>query len=104
MCPWYEKSREPYSFNHSIMYSSEEFYDQSIEFSYGDSDYIWEGDYRAEYYDEDGDYDTPYYGETKVRIINTNAFLKTNEDGIYDDVDLDSDLKYYITEYIKELL
>lgn len=86
------------------MYTSEEFYDQSIEFSYYESDYIWKGDYRAEYYDEDGDYDTPYYGETKVRIINTDVFLKTNEDGEYMDAELDPDLKYYITEYIKELL
>jgi|LakMenE18May11ns_1017448.scaffolds.fasta_scaffold9189567_2 hypothetical protein len=86
------------------MYTSEEFYNQSIEFTYGDSDYIWEGDYRVEYYDEDGDYDTPYYGETKVRIISTDAFLKTNEDWEYEYVDLDQDLKYYLIEFIRESL
>jgi hypothetical protein len=86
------------------MYTSEEFYNQSVEFSYNGSDYIWEGDYRVESYDEDGDYDSPPWGETKVRIINTDLFLKTNEDGQYDYTDIDSDLKYFITEYIKESL
>jgi hypothetical protein len=86
------------------MYSSDEFYDQSIEFTCGDSDYIWEGDYRVESYDEDGDYDSPPWGETKVKLIHTTAFLKTNDEGEYEDILLDDDMKYYVTEYIKESL
>ena len=48
------------------MYTSEEFYDETFEFTYEDSDYLWKGDYRVESFDEDGDYDTPPTGETKV--------------------------------------
>ena len=86
------------------MSTSEEFYDQSIEFSCDDSDYIWFGDYRVESYDEDGDYDSPPYGETKVKLIHTIEFLKANEEGNYEQILLEHDLKYFITEYIKESL
>jgi hypothetical protein len=86
------------------MYTSEEFYDQSIEFSYEDSDYIWFGDYRVESYDEDGDYDSPSYGETKVKLIHTIELLKANEEGNYEQIPIEYDLKYFITEYIKESL
>jgi hypothetical protein len=86
------------------MYTSEEFYDETFEFSYDDSDYIWKGDYRVESYDEDGDYDTPPSGETKVKVIHTTELLKTNDEGEYENIVLDHDLKYFITEYIKESL
>ena len=86
------------------MYTSQEFYDQSIEFSCDDSDYIWFGDYRIESYDEDGDYDTPPSGETKVKIIHTIELLKANEEGNYELIPLDHDMKYLITEHIKESL
>jgi len=86
------------------MYTSEEFYDETFEFSYEDSDYIWKGDYRVESYDEDGDYDTPPSGETKVKVIHTTELLKTNDEGEYENIALDHDLKYFITEYIKESL
>jgi hypothetical protein len=86
------------------MSTSEEFYDQSIEFTYDDSDYIWFGDYRVESYDEDGDYDSPPYGETKVKLIHTIELLKANEEGNYEQILLEDDLKYFITEHIKESL
>jgi hypothetical protein len=86
------------------MYSSEEFYDETFEFTYDDSDYIWKGDYRVESYDEDGDYDTPPSGETKVKLIHTTELLKTNDEGEYENIVLDHDLKYVITEHIKESL
>ena len=86
------------------MYSSEEFYDETFEFSYDDSDYVWKGDYRVESYDEDGDYDTPPSGETKVKLIHTTELLKTNDEGEYENIVLDHDLKYVITEHIKESL
>jgi len=86
------------------MYSSEEFYDETFEFSYDDSDYIWKGDYRVESYDEDGDYDSPPSGETKVKLIHTTELLKTNDEGEYENIVLDHDLKYVITEHIKESL
>lgn len=86
------------------MYSSEEFYDETFEFSYDDSDYVWKGDYRVESYDEDGDYDTPPSGETKVKLIHTTELLKTNHEGEYENIVLDHDLKYVITEHIKESL
>lgn len=86
------------------MYTSEEFYDETFEFTYEDSDYLWKGDYRVEYYDEDGDYDTPPTGETKVKLIHTTELLKTNDDGEYENILLDHDLKYFITEYIRETL
>lgn len=86
------------------MYSSEEFYDETFEFTYEDSDYVWKGDYRVESYDEDGDYDTPPSGETKVKLIHTTELLKTNDEGEYENIVLDHDLKYVITEHIKESL
>jgi hypothetical protein len=86
------------------MYTSEEFYDETFEFTYDDSDYIWKGDYRVESFDEDGDYDTPPSGETKVKLIHTTELLKTNDEGEYENIVLDHDLKYFITEYIKESL
>jgi hypothetical protein len=86
------------------MYSSEEFYDETFEFTYDDSDYVWKGDYRVESYDEDGDYDTPPSGETKVKLIHTTELLKTNDEGEYENIVLDHDLKYVITEHIKESL
>jgi len=86
------------------MYISEEFYDETFEFTYEDSDYIWKGDYRVESYDEDGDYDTPPSGETKVKVIHTTELLKTNDEGEYENIVLDHDLKYVITEHIKESL
>jgi hypothetical protein len=86
------------------MYTSEEFYDETFEFTYEDSDYIWKGDYRVESYDEDGDYDTPPSGETKVKVIHTTELLKTNDEGEYENIVLDHDLKYVITEHIKESL
>jgi hypothetical protein len=86
------------------MYTSEEFHDQSIEFSCDDSDYIWYGDYRVESFDEDGDYDSPPHGETKVRLIHTIEFLKANEEGNYELIVLDFDMKRYVTEHIKESL
>jgi hypothetical protein len=86
------------------MYSSEEFYDETFEFTYDDSDYIWKGDYRVESYDEDGDYDTPPSGETKVKLIHTTELLKTNDEGEYENIVLDHDLKYVILEHIKESL
>jgi hypothetical protein len=86
------------------MYTSEEFYDETFEFSYEDSDYIWKGDYRVESYDEDGDYDTPPSGETKVKVIHTTELLKTNDEGEYENIVLDHYLKYVITEHIKESL
>jgi hypothetical protein len=86
------------------MYNSEEFYDETFEFTYEDSDYIWKGDYRVESYDEDGDYDTPPSGETKVKVIHTTELLKTNDEGEYENIVLDHDLKYVITEHIKESL
>ena len=86
------------------MYTSEEFYDETFEFSYDDSDYVWKGDYRVESYDEDGDYDTPPSGETKVKLIHTTELLKTNDEGEYENIVLDHDLKYVITEHIKESL
>jgi hypothetical protein len=86
------------------MYISEEFYDETFEFTYEDSDYIWKGDYRVESYDEDGDYDTPPSGETKVKVIHTTELLKTNDEGEYENIVLDHDLKYIITEHIKESL
>jgi len=86
------------------MYSSEEFYDEIFEFTYDDSDYVWKGDYRVESYDEDGDYDTPPSGETKVKLIHTTELLKTNDEGEYENIVLDHDLKYVITEHIKESL
>ena len=86
------------------MYNSEEFYDETFEFTYEDSDYVWKGDYRVESYDEDGDYDSPPYGETKVKLIYTTELLKTNNEGEYEAFVLDHDLKYFITEYIKESL
>ena len=84
------------------MYTSEEFYDETFEFTYDDSDYIWKGDYRVECYDEDGDYDSPPTGETKVKIIHTTELLKTNDEGEYENAEIDHDLKYFITEYIRE--
>ena len=84
------------------MYTSEEFYDETFEFSYEDSDYVWKGDYRVESYDEDGDYDTPPSGETKVKLIHTTELLKTNDEGEYENIVLDHYLKYVITEHIKE--
>jgi len=86
------------------MYTSEEFYDETFEFTYDDSDYVWKGDYRVESYDEDGDYDTPPSGETKVKLIHTTELLKTNDEGEYENIVLDHDLKYVITEHIKESL
>jgi hypothetical protein len=86
------------------MYTSEEFYDETFEFNYDESDYIWKGDYRVESFDEDGDYDTPPSGETKVKVIHTTELLKTNDEGEYEHIVLDHDLKHYITEYIKESL
>jgi len=86
------------------MYTSEEFYDETFEFTYDDSDYLWKGDYRVESYDEGGDYDTPPTGETKVKIIHTTELLKTNDEGEYEHILLDHDLKYFITDYIKESL
>jgi len=86
------------------MYSSEEFYDETFEFTYDDSDYVWKGDYRVESYDEDGDYDTPPSGETKVKLIHTTELLKTNDEGEYENIVLDHDLKYVILEHIKESL
>ena len=86
------------------MYTSEEFYDETFEFTYEDSDYVWKGDYRVESYDEDGDYDTPPSGETKVKLIHTTELLKTNDEGEYENIVLDHDLKYVITEHIKESL
>jgi len=86
------------------MYSSEEFYDEIFEFTYDDSDYVWKGDYRVESYDEDGDYDTPPSGETKVKLIHTTELLKTNDEGEYENIVLDHDLKYVILEHIKESL
>ena len=85
------------------MSTSEEFYDETFEFTEGDSDYLWKGDYRIESYDEDGDYDSPT-GETKVKLIHTTELLKTNEEGEYEHILLDHDLKYLITEHIKESL
>lgn len=84
------------------MHTSEEFYDETFEFTYDDSDYIWKGDYRVDSYDEDGDYDSPPAGETKVKIIHTTELLKTNNEGEYENAEIDHDLKYFITEYIKE--
>ena len=86
------------------MYSSEEFYDEIFEFTYDDSDYVWKGDYRVESCDEDGDYDTPPNGETKVKLIHTTELLKTNDEGEYENIVLDHDLKYVILEHIKESL
>lgn len=86
------------------MYTSEEFYDEMFDFTYEDSDYVWKGDYRVESYDEDGDYDTPPSGETKVKLIHTTELLKTNDEGEYENIVLDHDLKYVITEHIKESL
>jgi hypothetical protein len=86
------------------MYTSEEFYDETFEFTYGESDYLWKGDYRIESFDEDGDYDTPPTGETKVKLIHTTELLKTNDEGEYEHILLDHDLKYFITEYIRETL
>jgi hypothetical protein len=86
------------------MYTSEEFYDETFEFTYGESDYLWKGDYRVESFDEDGDYDTPPTGETKVKLIHTTELLKTNDEGEYEHILLDHDLKYFITEYIRETL
>ena len=86
------------------MYTSEEFYDETFEFTYDDSDYVWKGDYRVESYDEDGDYETPPSGETKVKLIHTTELLKTNDEGEYENIVLDHDLKYVITEHIKESL
>ena len=86
------------------MYTSEEFYDETFEFSYDDSDYVWKGDYRIESFDEDGDYDSPPSGETKVKVIHTTELLKTNDEGEYENIALDHDLKYFITEHIKESL
>ena len=86
------------------MYTSEEFYDETFEFTYGESDYLWKGDYRVESFDEDGDYYTPPTGETKVKLIHTTELLKTNDEGEYEHILLDHDLKYFITEYIRETL
>ena len=86
------------------MYTSEEFYDETFEFTYGESDYLLKGDYRVESFDEDGDYDTPPTGETKVKLIHTTELLKTNDEGEYEHILLDHDLKYFITEYIRETL
>lgn len=86
------------------MYTSEEFYDETFEFTMEDSDYIWTGDYRVESFDEDGDYDSPPSGETKVKIIHTTELLKTNDEGEYEHIQIDHDLKYIIAEHIRESL
>lgn len=61
-------------------YDSEQYFDQEIQFSYEEKDYLWIGDYTIEYYGEDESEFAPAYGEMEVRIDHTSSIL-SYEDG-----------------------
>lgn len=86
------------------MYVSGKLFNQTFEFTFDGSDYIWEGDFAFESSSNGGDYYTPSYGHTKVELLSTRAFVWQDEDGEYRDIIPGDYLIYYLTEIIKQSL
>jgi hypothetical protein len=54
-------------------YTSENYFDQEITFTYEGKDYIWIGDYSIEHTGEDESEFAPAYGEMEITINHTQS-------------------------------